>query len=63
MYAHYETLRKLDSVIISKVEFDNTIVWNEHLNHFKSLRKLKPDNPKKPPAKEEDENEKKAGGQ
>lgn len=60
MYAKYETLRKLDSVIISKLEFDNTIVWNERFKNVKSLRKFKPDNPKKPPAKEEDESDKKA---
>ena len=68
MYSKYETLRKLDSVIISKTEFDNVLVWNERL--FKSmhgnaelnkppkLKKLKIKSPKKPPAKLEDENAK-----
>lgn len=62
IYAKYETLRKLDSVIISKNEFDNVLVWNTRLFacNQKRLRKLRPENPKKPPAKEEDENEKKA---
>jgi hypothetical protein len=60
MYSKAETLRKLDSVIISNIEFDNVIVWNERL--FKGMkekmRKLRPADPKKPPAKEEDENAK-----
>lgn len=60
MFSKSETLRKLDSVIISNVEFDNVIVWNERL--FKTLKekykKLRPADPKKPPAKEEDENAK-----
>ena len=53
----------MDTVIISKVEFDNVLVWNERLHanmlsEGKTLRKLRPDNAKKPPAKEEDENAK-----
>lgn len=32
MYQRYETLKKLDSIIITNKEFDNAIVWNEHLN-------------------------------
>ena len=31
MFKQYESLRKLDSVIISKNEFDNVLVWNERL--------------------------------
>lgn len=62
MFSEYETLRKLDTVIISRVEFDNVLVWNErlHENLIKkgSLRKLKPENAKKPKPKEEDENAK-----
>lgn len=68
MYAKYETLRKLDSVIISKTEFDNVLVWNERLfksmhgdvetNKAPKLRKLRPENPKQPPAKLEDESAK-----
>lgn len=67
LYANYQTLRKLDSVIISNTEFDNVLVWNERLfaNMHKPnkegrptnrLRKLMPKNPKVPPAKLEDEN-------
>ena len=58
MFSKAETLRKLDSVIISNNEFDNVIVWNERLFNSKkdNLRKLRPSDPKKPPAKEEDEN-------
>ena len=63
MFSQWETLRKLDTVIISKVEFDNVLVWNESLHpnmlsEGKTLRKLRPENAKKPPAKEEDENAK-----
>jgi hypothetical protein len=61
LYSNYQTLRKLDSVIISNTEFDNVLIWNERLfanMHKKGgrLRKLKPENPKQPPAKLEDEN-------
>ena len=31
MYQHAETLRRLDSVIISKNEFDAVLVWNQKL--------------------------------
>lgn len=53
----------MDSVIISKTEFDNVLVWNERLfasMHAKPgrLRKLRPENPKNPPPKEEEENAK-----
>lgn len=63
MFSKYETLRKLDSVIISQTEFDNVLVWNERLfanMHAKPgrLRKLRPENPKVPPPKEEEENAK-----
>ena len=63
MFSQYETLRKLDTVIISRVEFDNVLVWNERLHanmlqEGKSLRKLRPANAKVPKPKEEDENAK-----
>jgi hypothetical protein len=66
MFSQYETLRKLDTVIISKTEFDNVLVWNERLfasMHAKPgrLRKLRPKNPKPVPAKEEDEAAAKGG--
>jgi len=31
MFQKYETLRKFDTVIITKTEFDNVLVWNERL--------------------------------
>ena len=58
MYTNYETLKRLDTVVISKGEFDNVMVWNQELYPKPTLRSLRPDNPKKPPAKEEDENAK-----
>ena len=58
MYERYETLKKLDSVLITRKEFDTVIVWNERLYASKKnkLKKLKPENPKAPPEKKEDEN-------
>ena len=62
MYDQYETLKKLDSVIVTMNEFDNVLVWNERLyekrcNSKTLMKKLKPSEPiKKPPAKEEEEN-------
>jgi len=63
MFAKYETLRKFDTVIITRTEFDNVLVWNERLyaGMQNKLRRLKPAEPKKPPAKEEDENAKNGG--
>lgn len=48
MYEKYESLKKLDSVLITRKEFDNVIVWNERLFATKrtKLRKLKPENVK-----------------
>lgn len=62
MYSRYETLKKLDNVIITRLEFDNVIVWNENGSNLKKLRKLKIENPKQPPAKEEDEVTQKVAG-
>lgn len=31
MFSKYETLKKFDTVIITKTEFDNVLVWNERL--------------------------------
>ena len=64
MFNKYETLKKFDTVIITKTEFDNVLVWNERLYQGMQtkLRRLKPAEPKKPPAKEEDENAKNGGG-
>lgn len=57
MYEKYESLKKLDSVLITRKEFDNVIVWNERLyaTKKKKLRKLVPENVKAPPEKKEDE--------
>jgi hypothetical protein len=51
MYEKYETLKKLDSVVITRKEFDAVIVWNERLfaNRRKNLKKLKPENVKPVP--------------
>jgi hypothetical protein len=48
MYEKYETLKKLDSVLITRKEFDSVIVWNERLYETRKgkLRKLKPENVK-----------------
>ena len=62
MFSKFETLRKLDSVIITKLEFDNVYVWNENSSNLKRLRKLRIENPRQPPAKEEDENAKNQPG-
>lgn len=53
MYEKYENLKKLDSVLITRKEFDNVIVWNErlHAKQKTKLKKLKPENVKKPPEK------------
>lgn len=58
MYEKHETLKKLDSVLITRKEFDTVIVWNERLyaSQKNKLRKLKPENVKAPPEKEEEEN-------
>lgn len=57
MYEKYEALKKLDSVLITRKEFDNVIVWNERLYASKrtKLRRLQPENVKKPPEKKEEE--------
>lgn len=57
MYSKYETLKKLDSVLITRKEFDSVIVWNERLYASKKnkLRRLQPENAKVPPEKKEDE--------
>lgn len=64
MFMQAETLKKFDTVIITKNEFDNVLVWNERLyaGMQTKLRRLKPADPKKPPAKEEDENAKNSAG-
>jgi hypothetical protein len=57
MYEKYEALKKLDSVLITRKEFDNVIVWNERLfaTRRTKLRKIVVENAKKPPEKKEEE--------
>lgn len=57
MYEKYETLKKLDSVLITRKEFDTVIVWNERLYASKrsKLKKINVENAKKPPEKKEEE--------
>jgi len=57
MFRQFETLKKLDSVIISKNEFDNVLVWNERLfaGMQQKLRKLRPKDPKGPPEKDDED--------
>ena len=57
MYDQYETLKKLDTVVVTRKEFDNVIVWNERLvaGSRKKLKKLKPENIKPVPKKEEED--------
>ena len=42
MFSKYETLKKLDNVVISRCEFDNVIVWNTDKGNVKKLKKIKP---------------------
>lgn len=59
MYEQFETLKKLDSVLVTRKEFDTVLVWNERLyaNRKNKLKKLKPDNEnfKRPPEIEEED--------
>ena len=61
MYQKGETLHKLDSVLVSKGEFNSVIVWNERLNSKVKLSGLtkKIENIKKPPEENIDEEDKK----
>lgn len=67
MFRKHETLKKLDTVLVTSKEFDNVLVWNEvfikenmrynfNQKKFKSLA-IKT---REPPAKKEDENTKTA---
>jgi hypothetical protein len=53
MYEKYETLKKLDSVLVTRKEFDGVIVWNERLyaSQRKKFKKMKLENVKSPPKK------------
>jgi len=55
----HESLRKMDSVIVTRKERDGVYVWNQRLftgNSFR-LRRLDVEKPAKPPKEEEDEHE------
>jgi len=59
MYQKYEVLKKLDSVYITKKEFEAQYLLNNELQkniNYKRLMPSDPTYPKKPPAKEEEEN-------
>ena len=57
MYDKHVSLKKLDNVLITRKEYDNVIVWNERLFATKrqALRKLKVENGKQVPKKQEEE--------
>lgn len=57
MYDKNDSLKKLDQVLVTAKEFDAVCVWNEAINKNAStkLRKLKPQQVKKPPAPKTDE--------
>ena len=63
MYEKFETLKKLDSVVVTRKEFDSVIVWNERLqaSRRKKLKTLKPENVKPVPKKAEEEENAKQG--
>mmetsp|Transcript_41216 Transcript_41216/g.30299 ORF Transcript_41216/g.30299 Transcript_41216/m.30299 type:complete len:192 (-) Transcript_41216:29-604(-) len=66
MYTKYESLRKLDSVLVTRKEFDDVIVWKERIRpaESKNLKKVKkPENPKKLPPLKEEENQAQAQNQ
>lgn len=55
MYSKYESLKKMDSVVVTRKEKEGCYVWNQVLNQQKkSFPKLDPNKIKKPPKKEED---------
>ena len=43
-------LKRLDSVLITRKERDNSMVWNQGMNLQKIVFKKKPEHPKHPPA-------------
>ncbi len=52
LYDSNDTLKKLDQVLVTAKEFDSVCVWNEtfYKKQISKLKKLKPQNAKKPPA-------------
>ena len=57
MLEKFQILKKFDTVLITKKERDNVIVWNTRLKKNKraKIHTLKIDDPAQPPAKEEEE--------
>ena len=57
MYEKYYSLKKFDTVLITKKERDAVVVWNTRLNPSKraNIEKLKKKDPTLPPAKQEDD--------
>ncbi len=57
MYYEDCTIKRFDTVVVTRKELDSVIVWNErlHANNKKRLHKLKPENVRKPPEKEDEE--------
>lgn len=51
-------LKRFDSVLITRKERDNMLVWNDGFKMDKIAGKLKPEHPKQPPAIIEDNNDK-----
>ena len=58
MYSKYATLKKLDSVIVTKAEFDSHVIWNEivHSADQNRLKRMLPPEPVKEVPKLEEEN-------
>lgn len=55
IYSRNQSLRKLDSVVVTRKEQEDCFVWNEYLHARKTqLPKLEESKIKKPPQKEED---------
>lgn len=57
LMGRYDSLRKMDSVIVTRKERDGIYVWNQRLYKGLSmkLRKLDVEKPAKPPKEEEEE--------
>ena len=53
MYEKFQTLKKFDTVLITKKERDSVVVWNTRLNSKKraNIEKLRKKDPTLPPAK------------
>lgn len=56
MFSKYESLKKMDSVVITRKEKEGCFVWNKILNQKKTFPKLDPNKIKKPPKEEDSKN-------